>query len=960
MKALIILFILFLVLPAAVFSQEIPRMTTEDGGTLEVTALEINSRIYGRLASTEMTITFFNSSSRTLAGDLYIPLPEGATVNGYALDIGGVMIDGVIVEKDKGRQVFEAIQRQGIDPGLIEKVQGNNFKTRVFPILANGSRTIRLSYVSPVYEFEGKPVYRLPLNFDSIISDFKLFIEVVKPEKKPNVIVSGIPGVKSVSVRDSFIIQSEVKNKKLNGIITVELPAVDQQKLLIERSADGWNYFTYFAEVPGASQVIKDPKVVTLYWDASGSISADVKQQGIDFLKVLFSRWENIKVELYVFRNEVDDKEKFTIKEGNADKLISYLTQIPYDGASKISNLPAPSRSSETAILISDGLDNYSESVWEADFRLHTIASAQGADYVRLKALAYRSGGKYINLQNITLHAAVNELMVITTVFSDYKVNKAAEVEIFFSSKVPVNGQIIFSGRYRDLIGVEFQFDGLDKTFVREISISENEVSSGEICRFQFAQQKLEYLQLMPDTKPVDIVELGREYGIVTPGTSLIVLESPEQYIEYRIVPPESKPEWRQVYFDRIHSEEKEIRNAKNSKIENILAMWRQKIEWYKTEFTYPENFKIEVDKKESGENAASPEMNESSNMMRSEESIVVEEQGFAAGARSESDMLMDSNDEMERKAKSDSGSDYKAIQISAWDPDTPYLNLIKKASKRDAYTVYLSQREEYGTAPSFYLDCGDFFLKQGEEELALQIWSNIREMELENPALLRILAHRLHQTEYLELSALIFAQVLVLRPEEPQSYRDLALVLAEMEEFEDAVDLFYTVVVEDWDRFHEIELIALVEMNNTITKAKRAGINNFDIDKRFIINLETDLRVILTWDADLTDMDLWITEPSGEKAYYGNRATIIGAAFSRDFTQGYGPEEYLLKKAMDGEYNIEVNYFSSGAPSLSGTVTLQVDVYTDYGKKSEKKQSITLRLTESTEVQKIGSVTIK
>ena len=73
-------------------------------------------------------------------------LPEGSTISGYALDIQGKMIDGVAVEKDKGRQVFEKIVRQGIDPGLIEWTKGNNFKTRVFPIPAKGFAFLFLAY----------------------------------------------------------------------------------------------------------------------------------------------------------------------------------------------------------------------------------------------------------------------------------------------------------------------------------------------------------------------------------------------------------------------------------------------------------------------------------------------------------------------------------------------------------------------------------------------------------------------------------------------------------------------------------------------------------------------------------------------------------------------------------------------------------------------------------------------
>ena len=42
----------------------------------------------------------------------------------------GKMRDGVVVEKEKARQTFEAVERQNIDPGILEKTKGNNYKTR--------------------------------------------------------------------------------------------------------------------------------------------------------------------------------------------------------------------------------------------------------------------------------------------------------------------------------------------------------------------------------------------------------------------------------------------------------------------------------------------------------------------------------------------------------------------------------------------------------------------------------------------------------------------------------------------------------------------------------------------------------------------------------------------------------------------------------------------------------------
>lgn len=56
-------------------------------------------------------------------------------------------------------------------------------------------------------------------------------------------------------------------------------------------------------------------------------------------------------------------------------------------------------------------------------------------------------------------------------------------------------------------------------------------------------------------------------------------------------------------------------------------------------------------------------------------------------------------------------------------------------------------------------------------------------------------------------------------------------------------------------------------------------------VDQQLIKLLDVDVQIILTWDADMTDMDLWITEPSGEQASYNNNRTRIGGMVSHDFT---------------------------------------------------------------------------
>src|SRR5688572_27148337 len=106
-------------------------LLSADGAALPLARLTVEATLAGFLARTTTTMTFRNDHDRPLAGELVFPLPEGATVSGYALDIEGALVEGVIVEQRAARVAFETETRKRVDPGLVELVRGNSFRTRV-------------------------------------------------------------------------------------------------------------------------------------------------------------------------------------------------------------------------------------------------------------------------------------------------------------------------------------------------------------------------------------------------------------------------------------------------------------------------------------------------------------------------------------------------------------------------------------------------------------------------------------------------------------------------------------------------------------------------------------------------------------------------------------------------------------------------------------------------------------
>jgi len=950
MKKSILLFAFIII--NIINAQESPFIEIKDSNRrIDVTTLNVNTVIHGSTAETTMFMTFYNDSNKTLEGVLNFPLPEKALVTSFSLDVEGIMTRGVIVKKKKAREVYETIVRRGVDPGLLEQTAGNYYKTRIYPLMPESSRSIEITWQSNLDRKNGAGIYSLPLRYTEPLLDFTLKIEVVKAEKEPVIIQEGHRFSSFTNWNDSYTMEYKSINTVLDETLSLRIPDVNKKTVTMEQYTDGQFYFTIDTEVESIKMfgTEKTPAHMTLYWDASASRTENDIYLSRKTLNLILEKYrrKTVLLDVIVFRDKAEKKEQFILHRGASIELKAFFDNLAYDGGTQTGNLPEPDRRTDLCLLFSDGLSTFgSTKLTDFNKPLFTFSASEGSDAARLRYMAERNGGEYFNLLTVTPEKAAKAAGRPGFRYQGYNLIKGELAETYPEKGAAAGGIFRLSGIMASAESdIELLF-GTSGTVEKKIPVSLKADSSikGQRTALNFAAEKLAMLMVFQKSRQKEIEALGKKYQIVTPGTSLLVLESPKQYIEFDVEPPYIRPEWRREYF----AAKKKVKQAEEIKRENklnsVLSNWQAKVNWWQKDFEYPSDLRIMEESKKIAESAERMMESEapSEMMISRSENDTLEEQSMAPAAK---------------KSDMDSEPDGPSIQIAGWNPDTPYLKVLKNTEPEKLYKAYLKEKITFGKAPSFYLDCGDWFIKQNRKDLGIRIWSNLAEMGLEEPGLLRILAHRLAQEKEWKLSEYLFRKVKELRPEEPQSWRDLALVLADLKEYPEAIELLWQVISGSWIRFEDIELIALMELNRIIALTDRKGIRRPYIDKRFIRNLDTDIRIMLTWDADMTDMDLWVTEPSGEKASYANTLTRIGGHFSRDFTQGYGPEEYLLKKAMKGPYKIEVNYYSSGAPTLSGTVTMQVDVFTNYGRTEEEKQSLTVRLSESTEVQYIGTI---
>lgn len=952
-----------------------------DADPIAIRSYSVEASIHDLYAKVTTTIGFYNPNGRVLEGELRFPLPDGASVCGYALDIDGAMVDAVVVEKEAARVAFEGEVRRGIDPGLVEHVRGNVYNTRVYPLPAHGTRTVRLSYVHPLpCAPDAAAIFNLPMP-RSRLDRQDVRIEVARPSDDPPAI-SGLSAAQFTRAEEFWRVESHASDVDPGADLSITLPPMAPVTTFLQKDKDGTAWFSVSAAAPDFAQGKKDVTVADLarplavYWDASASrADADLKAE-CAFLSILPA---NIctPVTLRVFRN--DGFEPPQVFDTPLD-LVAALKDIPYDGATALSRIyahPADIAAGARILLFSDGIDTMAAAGELPDFSaapgaLTAIVSQTQADRELLRQLA---GGALIDLQALNGREAL-------PLFLDPPPRVAALTGSGIADLQGVGAPAV--GRVRLLGRLE---KGKRKATVRiaysdgstsgPIVLDASKAVAGELLPLAWAAARVNQLSPKSTENAEELLAIGRRYGLVSPATSLLVLESLDQWMRYRIEPPDSLPDLRRQYRERLKGMDQDNPEAARRRhLEQVAEWWGDRVHWWTdperpapgTGRGRPLHYEDEPQPRglarrmfgglvgnrvenraamaEVADEAILMEAVEEAPMMACDAAVPVE---AGAGATSSS-----------------ASSSAPVIAISPWNPKALYLASIRKArSTKTRYSVYLKERakDQNATSPAFFLDCATVLFKAGDTAEAVRVLSNLAEMKLESAPLLRVLAWRLQQAGALDEAIGQLRRIVQLRGEEGQSFRDLAVALVQRgndADLSEAAALFAKVATTPWNRHADTLCVFALEEFNALRALHPDACKDLEaLPENLSTNLDLDLRIALTWDADATDIDLHVLDPTGEEAYYGHNRTHAGGLVSRDVVDGYGPEEFLLRNAPVGEYKIYAKYYGSHQQTLIGPVTVTATVYTDWGRPAQQRQILTLRLEDQKDYCLVGTIQV-
>lgn len=128
-----------------------------------VESQQVDVSVDGPVASVRVTQVFRNPSDRVQEGTFLFPLPEDAAISDFQMTVDGQVLEGKLLKKEEARAIYEEIVRQQRDPALLEYVGRDLFQASVFPIPAQSSRTVELTYREVVWLENGLHRFTVPL-----------------------------------------------------------------------------------------------------------------------------------------------------------------------------------------------------------------------------------------------------------------------------------------------------------------------------------------------------------------------------------------------------------------------------------------------------------------------------------------------------------------------------------------------------------------------------------------------------------------------------------------------------------------------------------------------------------------------------------------------------------------------------------------------------------------------------
>ena len=553
-----------------------PRPPQPAWAQLEVILDQVNVKITDQIAVTSIEEEFYNPNARQLEGTFLFPVPKGAQIDKFTMEINGKQVEAELMTADKARGIYEDIVRRLKDPALLEYAGRDLFKVRIFPIEPSSKKRITLSYTQVLKADGGLVNFVLPLNTEKFSARpiKNLSVKVDLETKRP---------LKSVySPSHAVEVKRSGANRAVVGYEASEAkPDADFQLLYAQEEQDiGLNLMTFkrageegfflLLASPGlgAKNSKSIPKDITFVLDTSGSMAGSKLEQA---KKALLFCVENLneadRFEILRFSTEVEPLFDHMTEASpeNRGRALKFIKDLKPTGGTAIDDAlrKAMSVRPDTAdrpysvIFLTDGRPTVGQT--DENQIVESVAkTAKG--HTRIFCFGIGTDVNTHLLDRITEETKAFSQYVlpeedievkVSGFFTKIKEPVLAELRVIFPEGIRVTKlypsplpdlfkgeQLLVAGRYSGKgdgpIRIEGMASGESKKFSYDVTFPD-QASDHEFIPRLWATRRVGYLldeiRLRGESKELrdEVTELARKYSIVTPYTAYLILEDESQ-----------------------------------------------------------------------------------------------------------------------------------------------------------------------------------------------------------------------------------------------------------------------------------------------------------------------------------------------------------------------------------------------------------------------------------------------
>lgn len=589
-----LLLLTVLLAPLLASAQGLLLPTTPNARPLAIKSQRVSVEIQDGTAVTRVEQTFQNDGPSQLEAHYIFPLPKGAALSEFYLWINGKRTKGEILEKEKATNIYEGIVRRLADPGLLEYVDSDVFRVRVFPVPARGEQKVELAFSQVLDYSSGLYHYHYPLGATSKAqpADWRLvggsathdftFSAKVNTKTPLRSIYSPTHqmdvsrrGESSAIVGMEQVGQADL-SKDLDLYFTVSDKAVGLS-LLTYKQADEPGYF--LALIAPKTEVSPNEigaKRVTFVIDTSGSMQGERMKIAKDALKYCVTRL-NPQDTFNVVRFSTDVEPLFTgLKQAskeNIQKAVSFVEQMEAIGGTAIDEAlvrglqdnDGKSATPHLLLFITDGqptigetdegvIAQHSKEGRKTKTRVFTFGVGEDLNARLLDRLSAEGNGTSDFVRDgKEFETKVSSFYdkVSNPVLADLQIDLSSiDAYDLYPRKLPdlfKGTQVVVMGRYRkpgDAKVVLTGYVNSDKRTFDYGTTAPREATRDDFIPRLWAIRKvgflLEEIRLRGERPELrdEVITLGKKFGIVTPYTSYLVVEDEPMVAQNNRPPP--------------------------------------------------------------------------------------------------------------------------------------------------------------------------------------------------------------------------------------------------------------------------------------------------------------------------------------------------------------------------------------------------------------------------------------